>query len=464
VGEDHDDRLQGQERRQQQMTTTTTTTTMHGGMPLGHAVMRHVRVRDSSIGLIIGRGGSTIRSLQCKSRARIQIDHTRADSRDDATVDRHRVITITGTDEAVRCAEDMILHLSTNTPPCDGGDTRYHHDGRGGGGGSEVTSTPDGSVVSVVPPTPVSVVATDDDGINYESWSVDGSGGIAGRGNEAPYCIGRYDERGESQQAAAPYAHPPPPTQRQRQEEQRQHAALAMATESSMWNATDPRYHPHRSFFPVPTVRPAIETDTISCDRSHLGHIIGKRGSTIAQLQLQSSCNIQIDQANCIVYVTGPRHGIELTRRMVDDIVKKGAHYHPPYDEGGYQLQRREMSPRDDDRALSGDASEWVPPHQLPYSSHPSPMYHYNPCVSLAPPSWQHPRQGYYFYMHPQSTMYQQDHQQLSSFPPPPNTKIAPQGDAALPSWMMATTEDGRLYYYNVNTMETRWVPPANMS
>ena len=52
-GEDHDDCLQRQEQRQQQTTKTTTMmATMHGSMPLGYAVMRHVHMQDS-IGLII---------------------------------------------------------------------------------------------------------------------------------------------------------------------------------------------------------------------------------------------------------------------------------------------------------------------------------------------------------------------------------------------------------------------------
>lgn len=153
------------------------------------------------------------------------------------------------------------------------------------------------------------------------------------------------------------------------------------------------------------------------------------------------------------MYVTGPRHGIELTRRMVDQIVKKGDRYHPPHDEGGHPQQRPEISPHDNDRALSGDASEWVPSHQLPYSSHPSPMYHCNPYASLSPPLGQHQRQGHYVYMHPQPTMYQQN----CPFPLPPNTQTASQGAAAFSSpWMMAATEDGKLFYYNVNTMETR--------
>ncbi|KAL3827331.1 hypothetical protein ACHAXA_005077 [Cyclostephanos tholiformis] len=445
-GGDRDE--QRQQKPKQEQGQTTAFATMYGGMPLGHAVMRRVRVRNSIIGRIIGRGGSTIRDLQAKSRARIQVDHTAAhDDRrpeeDRHSEDRHRVITITGTEEAVRRAEEMILQISNN-------DTA--EDGWGGKG----ETTPPKSHASVVPPAPIPVVA-DDDGI--ASGSGDGSSSIAGGNNGGMYWVGRCVDGGMPR--AVLYAHPPPPTQQQRehhhhhQQQQQQH--VMMATGSSMWNAMDQQYLYPRYFIPVPT-QPAIETDTINCDRSHLGQIIGKRGLTINYIQFQSSCDIQIDQANCVIYVTGPRHGIELTRRMVEEIVKKGAQ-HRPYDERRSQ-QRRELSPRDDDRALSGDASKCRPPHQLSYPSPPSPMYQRNPHESLAPPPGQHPLKGYFSLMHPQSIMYQQDQQRQRPFPQPPPTNPAPQAARVLPSpWMMSTTQDGRLYYYNVNTMETRWVP-----
>jgi predicted RNA-binding protein YlqC (UPF0109 family) len=83
---------------------------MHIGLPLGRAVMRQVYVPNSVVGRIIGRGGEVIRDLQCKSRARIQIDHNPPD--DERTDNHYRRITITGTEEAACHAEDLLLRVS----------------------------------------------------------------------------------------------------------------------------------------------------------------------------------------------------------------------------------------------------------------------------------------------------------------------------------------------------------------
>jgi len=79
--------------------------------------------------------------------------------------------------------------------------------------------------------------------------------------------------------------------------------------------------NPHQQ----PALHPAIETDTISCGKEDIGHIIGNQVSTINDLQhrsstniqiSRSSTNIQIDQQNYQVSITGPRQGIELAKAM----------------------------------------------------------------------------------------------------------------------------------------------------
>ncbi|GAB9471450.1 Splicing factor 1 [Globisporangium polare] len=88
-------------------------------------------VKDSStemqvprdlVGYIIGRGGETIRDLQVKSGAHIQI--VREDEGAPATP--HRFVSISGTEDALQKAQTMIQNLI---------DERMNGGGRGGGGG-----------------------------------------------------------------------------------------------------------------------------------------------------------------------------------------------------------------------------------------------------------------------------------------------------------------------------------------
>jgi hypothetical protein len=239
----------------------------------------------------------------------------------------------------------------------------------------------------------------------------------------------------------------------------------------------------------------AIETDAVPCERAHIGRIIGPRGATVNDLQRRSSCRIQIDQANCAVHVTGTRYGIELARTMLGEIEEWGANH--PYDGGGGRRHggddrvvddrrrpRRVPSPRggDDggDRAAAGAAPGGRPhPPQYPIYLSP-PMYPHEPHGPMAPRPGQHPRQEYSGAMQRQPPMmhYPREHrQQGHPYLRPHEGQIqeqdwprgdqcaAPQAAAAPPSpWMAATTPDGRFYYYNVNTMETRWFASRDAS
>lgn len=229
----------------------------------------------------------------------------------------------------------------------------------------------------------------------------------------------------------------------------------------------------------------AIETDAVPCERAHIGRIIGPRGATVNDLQRRSSCRIQIDQANCAVYVTGTRSGIELARMMLGEIEEWGANH--PYDggrgrHGGDRViddrrrPRRGASPRDGDgdgRAVAGAAPEGGP-HPLQYPSYLSPpMYPRDPYVPMAPrpgrhsgemqrqPPMHYPRERQQGHPHPRPHAGQVQEQDW----PRGDQYAAPQAAAAPPSpWMAATTPDGRLYYYNVNTMETRWFASRDAS
>ena len=91
--------------------------TEHITLPLGQAIMKQIQVPKLVIGRIIGRRGEMIREVQSKSHARIQIDHgglLNVNASLDNDEEQYRQVTITGTDEAVRRAEEMIHFLSEN--------------------------------------------------------------------------------------------------------------------------------------------------------------------------------------------------------------------------------------------------------------------------------------------------------------------------------------------------------------
>jgi len=171
--------------------------------------------------------------------------------------------------------------------------------------------------------------------------------------------------------------------------------------------------------------------------------------------------------------------------KMLGEIEEWGADH--PYDGGrgarhggdrfidDRRRLRRGASPRgggsnSDDRAAAGAASEGRP-HPLQYPSYLPPMYPHDPHGSMAPRPGQHPRQEYSDAMQRQPPMHYPREQRQQGHPHPRphvgqiqdqdwpcgNQCAAPQAAAAPPSpWMVVTTPDGRLYYYNVNTMETR--------
>jgi predicted RNA-binding protein YlqC (UPF0109 family) len=220
---------------------------MHSGLPLGHAVLRQVYVPDSAVGRIIGRGGETIRELQRKSHARIQVDHApdNNDNDDEAedftNASQHRGVTITGTKEAVFHAEEMIMRLCL----CYSSAGSVGSGGGGGEGSSDASSA--AAAAAAVP----SAEADGEDGV--VSYG-DANGGIAGGEASSYYRVGRFEAGGAPRTF---YVHPPTP-----QWLQLQHQRQCL---------------PH--FAPPPL--PVIETDIISCERSDIGYIIGRRGVTI---------------------------------------------------------------------------------------------------------------------------------------------------------------------------------------
>jgi hypothetical protein len=318
---------------------------------------------------------------------------------------RHRGVTITGTKEAVFRAEEMIMRLCL----CYSSAGSVGSGGGGGEGSSDASSA--AAAAAAVP----SAEADGEDGV--ASYG-DADGGIAGDEASSHYRVGRFEAGGAPRTF---YVHPPTP-QRLQLQHQRQ-------------------YLPH--FAPPPL--PVIEIDIISCERSDIGYIIGRRGVTINDLQRRSSCDIQIDQATCKIHVKGQRSGIELTRRMLEEIVERGPDH---MFAGGTRFDgtRQRRGPPSPPDAASGRQ----------YPSYLQPMY---------------PHDAYGLMVHPQPVLYQQEQQQQHPYPQSHAEQMCRQqwprdqypALQASP-WMAATTPDGMLYYYNVKTQETRWVGQDGMT
>mmetsp|Transcript_1944 Transcript_1944/g.4175 ORF Transcript_1944/g.4175 Transcript_1944/m.4175 type:complete len:990 (+) Transcript_1944:111-3080(+) len=83
-------------------------------LPLGDAVRKTVRVPSRHLGRIIGRGGETIRDIQRRSCARVQVDHSAPE------VGNERAVVVTGTEGNVARAVEMVEFCAAN-PEMDGG-------------------------------------------------------------------------------------------------------------------------------------------------------------------------------------------------------------------------------------------------------------------------------------------------------------------------------------------------------
>ena len=77
-------------------------------LPLGEAKQEYLMVPAQSVGKIIGRSGEMIRELQSRSHAKIQVDHQKHTGSD------QKHVTITGSDQSVAKAKEMILFLVAN--------------------------------------------------------------------------------------------------------------------------------------------------------------------------------------------------------------------------------------------------------------------------------------------------------------------------------------------------------------
>eukprot|EP01083_Nonionella_stella_P146704 461749_1 len=281
---------------------------------------------------------------------------------------------------------------------------------------------------------------------------------------------------------------------------------------------------------PNTTTQP-IETDVISCEKKDIGHIIGKRGATINDLQHRSNCNIQIDQETCQVTIMGSRHGIELVKTMIHEIIEHEGEYHPLYNVGGWRQQQQQQQQQQTtltlleqhDSSLTGHDSSLT---SVEVASSPSSggqrqqqqQRQQQPPLSpqqqqalpsslrrntLVPATMPVQQQDYYSAqyggMPPQAQQQQQypyggdgwQHQHYSpagsqaagaavgvapqvvvdpyaaqaavGVDPSPPVSLSSSFVVSPPyDWILATTAEGQIYYYNSSTGESRWDNPAD--
>lgn len=100
----------------------------------GSAEQIELKVPNEKVGILIGRGGDTIKSLQTRSGARIQLIPQHLPDGDDS---KERIVRITGDKRQIDAATQMIKEVMKQTPrpsPLSGGFSQQTHRLRGPGG------------------------------------------------------------------------------------------------------------------------------------------------------------------------------------------------------------------------------------------------------------------------------------------------------------------------------------------
>jgi len=367
-------------------------------LPLGKAIRKQIQVPGTVIGKIIGRGGEMIRELQSKSAAKIQVDHTGGGV--DAS---HRQVTVTGTEQSVLKAEEMILFLCAN-PAMDAMQAI---------GMLIREKTQSGAPWGTGPPYPN--LPNQGQGMpGATEMGMGGGGGMYGGssayGGHQNMGYGGY---GGAQQGAygQPYG-------------QVGGGSVAVG---------------------------GIESEMFPCAKMYMGRVIGQKGVTINDLQKRSGCDIQINQnvppgQDCEISIKGSRQGIEMAKQMLQEIIELGPNH--PYAGGHGQFGGRNQY---------GNQQGY---QQQPYQQGGYQGYQQQPYAPQYGMQQQQPYGGQVYQPQPsfppqQMQPYGQPGAQPSPYGQPPGIPLSP--------WRSATAADGQIYYYNEKTGQTQWDKPADM-
>mmetsp|Transcript_18900 Transcript_18900/g.27971 ORF Transcript_18900/g.27971 Transcript_18900/m.27971 type:complete len:634 (-) Transcript_18900:1346-3247(-) len=383
-------------------------------LPLGEATRKELSVPATSVGKIIGRGGEMIRELQSRSQAKLQVDHTARTFKTDT-----RSVSITGTSEAVRKAEEMVMFLVAN-PLLDAMkaiqmlvDDKTNKGGQWGSG----------------PPY-----------LNMQNQGQNMTSNELGYGaSSQQHQYGGYQGSAQANQG---YAQP--------------------NFQQSAYGGGGGAYGG------------GSETEVFPTAKMYMGRIIGQKGVTINDLQKRSGCDIQINQDvppghDCLITMKGVRQGIESAKQMLREIIEMGPNH--PYAGGGGQFrannnqgyqQQQPMGHMQQQQAPHMHAGYQAPQEQQMYGQQqhygqPPPQQQYgSPPIQQQQYGMPQYQSGYL----PQQQVPQQQQQIPQAYGAPPPRQHMP---VAVSSWKTATAADGQVYYYNEKTGETQWDKPAGM-
>jgi tetrahydromethanopterin S-methyltransferase subunit B len=229
-----------------------------------------------------------IRELQSRSQCKIQVDH----SGSAGVQQNEKQVMLTGTEQAVTKAKEMVLFLVAN-PLYEGMqaiqmlvEDKLHHGGVWGSGPPYVNMPNHGQNMQ-----PNSGNAGGYGGYDQQS-AYGGYSAPAAGGYGATAATGGY---GAAAQAYSPAA-----------------AAPAYGAQ-----------------YGAPAGGGGMEMEMFMASKNYMGRIIGQKGVTINDLQRRSSCDIQINQdvahgQDCEITIKGTRQGIEMAKSMLREIIEVG--------------------------------------------------------------------------------------------------------------------------------------------
>jgi len=197
---------------------------------------------------------------------------------------------------------------------------------------------------------------------------------------------------------------------------------------------------------------------TMDLPQRAVGRVIGRGGETIRNIQTQTGAHISIDQnmpdgAPRKLQCSGTPDQIQKALAMVNEILTEAGDLGPPSGGGGMGRPMPGMPPM----MMPG-----MPPMQMGYGQPPygqPPPYGMPPMGMPGAPQYGMPPQQQY--APPQQ--YQDPSQQYGAPPGAMPGMGAPPGPPPQVEWQTHQDDKGQTFYYNPATQESRWEKPEGM-